>query len=156
MNYLRGWADRRNATGFASECARLALPFYEGDHRQDLVVAIRLAERCTRGETIDADNACIAYKAYRASYDSDVAHIAYNAYKIAAYKEISVGIYVATAAHSAASAIGSHETQTVFARWAVRDLSGGRELPTELRQAAGAAIVAGNEDLARALVKGET
>jgi len=47
MNYKREWNDRRNAVGFAAECARLALPFYAGDRRSDLVRAIEIEGKTT-------------------------------------------------------------------------------------------------------------
>jgi hypothetical protein len=48
--YKRPWRDLRNAAGFAAQCARLALPFYEGDRGSDLMEAIEVAEAYSRGE----------------------------------------------------------------------------------------------------------
>ena len=170
MSYGREWADRRNAAGFAAECARLALPLYKGDRRQDLVTAIELAERYVSGEEITAHAAYAASSpAYAASRDADAASYAAAT---AAYATASLGGAAADAASYAAALVAAsdtayaaaacinathagvdtHELQIAFARWAVRDLSGGRDLSAELRQAAGAAVVAGDEAFAKELL----
>lgn len=57
------------------------------------------------------------------------------------------------AAEAAAGAgVDDSELAVAYARWGVRDLLGDRPIGKELRQAAGACIVAGNEAFARELV----
>ena len=167
MNHQREWVDPRNAAGVAAECARLALPFYDGDHKSDLVAAIEIAERYASGEEIDAGAASTAYgnaaDAANAPSTSTADASAYaadaSAYAADVVADVVADIYAAyTSAGYAADAANyagadAHEIRVAFARWVVRDLSDGRELPEELRQAAGAAAVAGNEALARELVQ---
>lgn len=169
MSYQREWDDPHNAAGFAAECARLALPFYKGDHKPDLVAAIEITERYASGEEIDAGVASIAYanaadaanasSTSTAAVSTDSAYAAdASAYAADVVADIYVDICAAyTSAGYAADAAGISgvdisEIRVAFARWVVRDLSGGRELPEELRQAAGASVVAGDEALARELV----
>ena len=47
------WQDLKHAVDFAAVCARLALEHYSGEHREDLVAAIEIAERYVAGEVID-------------------------------------------------------------------------------------------------------
>lgn len=166
MSYQREWDDPHNAAGFAAECARLALPFYKGDHKPDLVAAIEITERYASGEEIDADVASIAYasaadaaNAFSAPTADASAYAAdASAYAADVVADISVDVCASyTSAGYAADAAGISgvdisEIRVAFARWVVRDLSDGRELPAELRQAAGAAVVAGDEALARELL----
>lgn len=170
MNYKREWINHRNATGFAAECARLSLSFYGGDHKPDLVPAIELAERCTAGEEIsdavirtvlhatdvtaraadaaDADGSAGSGSVYAVAAARAAARVAASGRPSSFItRGASVSCYLAGRA-----GVDKHEIQAAFARWVVRDLSGGRELPTELRQAAGAVVVAGDEALARELV----
>ncbi len=51
------WRDLRNVVGWAAACARLALPFYDGNRRDDVVAAIEITERCARGVEVDYDDA---------------------------------------------------------------------------------------------------
>ena len=176
MAYKREWSNRLNTAGFAAECARLALPFYKGDRKSDLVAAIETAERYAGGEEISysasvsaADNArYAAYNAHEYIDDVDAADIAFLAAQATSAASNTVAYAVntvdcidyraitasATAAHYAARAgADAHEIRAAFARWVVRDLSGERELPEGLRCAAGAAIVAGDEDLAKELLQ---
>ncbi|KKL12082.1 hypothetical protein LCGC14_2539340 [marine sediment metagenome] len=188
MNYEREWGNPHNAVGFAAECARLALPFYSGDRRSDLVVAIEIAECCVNGALSVAAASLKAANAaqdvvYDADTDADVAVAACAAaaadaaiavYATPAYYAVSADVaaariaryapaarivhYAAAAAnHAGRAGVCNSEIQVACARWVVRDLSGDdQDLDEELRQAAGAAIVAGDEDLARQLVKGIT
>ena len=157
MTYERKWLCGRNASGFAAECARLALPFYEGDHRLDLVAAIDLVERYTDGERLDIATARAAYTAtYDAYVAADLSCAACAAYAVnsALYTAITsrAARYAHSAFRAAAAGVDDHKIRAAFARWVVRDLSDGRELPEELRQAAGAAVVAGSEAIARELL----
>ncbi|KKN37654.1 hypothetical protein LCGC14_0761350 [marine sediment metagenome] len=164
MNYERKWTDSRNAVGFAAECARLALPFYSGDRRSDLVVAIEIAERYTSGEQIDDSTRIAALAAARgvASGVDDASAACAAAARAAAYAAARATAHYtsdairATAVFAADYAddagVDYSEIQIAFARWVVRDLSVDRDLDEELRQAAGAAVVAGDEALARELL----
>ena len=158
-SYQREWANQHNAAGFAAECARLALPFYEGDRRPDLVTDIESVERYSRGGKIGV-------RAARDTPFSNAAAAVQNAYDVViCHRSANIGLAAADAAYSAGFAgVDDHSVDVAYARWVVRDLSGGRELLAELRQAAGAAVVTGDEalarelideDLARALVQGE-
>lgn len=173
MNYSRDWSNSRNAVGFAAECARLALPFYDGNRRSNLVAAIEIAERYANGEQIDsataraASNAASSATAFTAADAADTAAhaadaAAYTAY--AAYAYTTDTAFTADAAdaadasytaagHAAHAGVDSSEIQIAFARWVIRDLSGNRDLDEELRQAAGAAVVAGDEALAQELLQ---
>ena len=151
----------RNAAGFAAECARLALPFYCGDHQSDLIAAIELAERYADGEEIDSDDIVAIRDAASAARDvadvADSAYAAYSAYSAAYAADAADAAADAAAARRAAAwadeaGIDSSELRIAYARWVIRDLACGRELPEELRQAAGAAIVAGDEALAQELL----
>ncbi len=155
MNYERDWNNRRNAVGFAAACARLALSFYDGEGRSDLVAAIEIAERCANGEQIDdaedfADAIC--------DDDYDAADVAWSAVSAVSVIPAAYSAYYAIYAAADAGHVGvdSSEIQIAYARWVVRDLSSDQDLDEELRAAVGAAIVAGDEDLARQLVKGTT
>ncbi len=176
MNYEREWSNYRNAVGFAAECARLALPFYDGDHQSKVVVAIEIAEHYANGEQIGSTiaygaaadvtgyadrtaNATVAVyaadaarSAALAAGDAYIADAADDADRAANATGV---IYAArAAAHTAGYAgVDDSELAVAFARWVVRDLVCGRELPEELRQAAGAAIVAGDEALAQELLE---
>ncbi len=181
MNYKRDWNNRCNAAGFAAECARLALPFYSGDRRSDLVAAIEIAEHYANGEQIEntvahvvaadanaaanaaasyAADAVASYASYAAAAAAEAAYAAAGAYDDAANDaDAAADAYAYDAAAVAAdyadlAGVDSSEIQIAFARWVIRDLSGDQDLDEELRQAAGAAIVAGDEDLARQLVQG--
>lgn len=154
MNYQREWGNPRNAVGFAAVCARLALPFYDGDSRPDLVATIELAERCARGEEItnDAANDANAAADVVGRVDTINPCIAYTA-GYAAATIVAPSYAASTALFAGYSGVCAHEIRVAFARWVVRDLSRGRELSAELRQAAGAAVVAGDEDLAKELLQ---
>ncbi|KKN30498.1 hypothetical protein LCGC14_0833230 [marine sediment metagenome] len=177
MNYERDWNNRCNAVGFAAACARLALPFYDGDQRSNLVAAIEIAECYANGEQIDDTDAHrVAGAAVSAApagpyptphsawatiaaaaVASVAAYAAYGAANVVNYDSDAAADASADAADAARGAddagVDSSEIQIAFARWVVRDLSCGRDLDEELRQAAGAAIVAGDEDLARQLIE---
>ncbi len=176
MTYKRDWNNRCNAAGFAAECARLALPFYTGDHRSDIVAAIEIAEHYANGEQIESTAARVvaadaARDARYVNADTVKAAAAEAAYAAAGAAYAAADAYAAativivytdadaTADATAAAAyvdlvsVCDSELQIAFARWVVRDLSGDRDLDEELRQAAGAAIVAGDEDLAQQLVQ---
>ncbi|KKN37653.1 hypothetical protein LCGC14_0761340 [marine sediment metagenome] len=166
MNYERDWNDNRNAVGFAVECARLALPFYGGDRRSDVVAAIEIAEGCVNDEPNAHRGARAAACAARAaiaraaatSGDDRAAASAATYTALAAYDAIaditSDGTHASYAACDAGHAgVDSGEIQIAFARWVIRDLSCGRNLDEELRQAAGAAVVAGDEALAQELLQ---
>ncbi|KKM86195.1 hypothetical protein LCGC14_1281360 [marine sediment metagenome] len=169
MKYERKWNDLRNATGFAAACARLALPFYGGERRSGVVTAIEIAESYVNGEQISSTTAragarAAIYSAYATDYaatDSTDADSAYAAARAAACAARAATDFTAAAIYIARAAIyASHagvcdsELQIAFARWVVRDLSCD-QLDEQIRQAAGAAIVAGDEELARKLVQGE-
>ena len=157
----RKWADQRNAVGFAATCARLALPFYRGDRRSVVVVAIEIAE----DEQINATDAYAAANALHVARAADASGAA-DAARVAAYAAgYAADITYANAANAADDAIRAavyasragvcdSELQIAFARWVTRDLSGGQDFDTELRQAAGAAIIAGDENLAKELLAG--
>lgn len=168
----REWADLKNVVKFAAECARLALPFYDGDRRENLIAVIEAAEENLIGKTVctfvysaanHANNARTLSRASNAVV-SCARHVGHAA-RTARNHSQSGGLYgidntirfAINAYYGAINAgVDAHEIQVAFARWVVLDLSGGRDLPTELRQAAGAAVVAGDEDLARALVQENT
>ena len=158
MYYQREWKSRRNAAGFAAECARLALPFYEGDHKPDLVATIEVAERYASSGSFRrarTTKAIVAARVAKRAADGVCAARAARAAERAAGAVTDDDYnYNATYAAHWASLTGAddHEIRVACARWVVRDLSGGRELPAELRQAAGAAVVAGDEDLAEELL----
>ena len=58
------------------------------------------------------------------------------------------------AAYAAVDAgVDVHDLEIAFARWVVRDISPRWPIDEQLRQAAGACIVAGDEDLARGLLR---
>ena len=145
----REWADVRNAVGFVAECARLVLPFCALDGQFIAAKAIEAAERYANGATLD--HSAITAPCYDIS--TTVAAAADITY-LAAYGARSKAIeHITTAVDRAVSeGADAHEIHAAFARWVVRDLSGGRELPAELRQAAGAAVVAGAEAIARGLL----
>ncbi len=107
MNYLRTWRHERNAVGFAAECARLTLPAYKGDHRQDLVRAIEIARACGHGEYIDQ-------KVYTA--DAAGAADAARAARAAAYA--ARGARAAADAVNAANAAGAAANAADAARGA--------------------------------------
>ncbi|KKM72275.1 hypothetical protein LCGC14_1422230 [marine sediment metagenome] len=168
MNYERDWNNQLNAARFAVECARLALPFYNGDRRSDVAAAIEIAERRANGEQIDSTIAYAVFaRATRAAYAATAAYAAADAARVASatawaaahatnspYTDDSAAAYVTYAAADASHAgVDSSEIQIAFARWVIRDLSRGRDLDEELRAAAGAAVVAGDEDLARQLLE---
>ncbi|KKM72270.1 hypothetical protein LCGC14_1422180 [marine sediment metagenome] len=154
------WTDLRNAAGFAAECARLALPFYCGDYSSDLIAAIEFVERYADGGEIDSDGFQFARAArYAAAAAADAAayDAAYAATSAAAAAAAAAAHTSADSATRAASwadeaGVDSSELRIAYARWVIRDLACGRELPEELRQAAGAAIVAGDEALAQELL----
>lgn len=171
LTYQREWGDPRNAVGLVARCAHLALPFYGGVRKLDLVTSIRIAEHYMAGAEISVDTATYAantsYAAAAALLVFDTAAFAAAlvaadaSYAVAKAVTVAKTITVASspsrgirviaydAAHYAARAgVDRHEIQIIFARWVVRDLSGGRDLPAELRQAVGAAVVAGDEALA--------
>ena len=155
MNYERDWNNQLNAARFAVECARLALPFYNGDRRSDVAAAIEIAERRANGEQIDSTIAYAVFaRATRAAPRATI-HASHTARVVAraARTAHAAAVYITTRAVTFASCTGvcDSEIQIVFARWVLRDLACGRELPEELRQAAGAAIVAGDEALAQEL-----
>ena len=168
----REWADLKNVVKFAAECARLALPFYEGDRRENLIAVIEAAEENLIGKTVCTFVYSAANRANNARTLSRVSGAVVSCARSAAHAartarnhsqsgglyEIDNTIRYAINAHYDAISAGvdAHETHVAFARCVVRDLSGVRELPEELRQAAGAAVVAGDEDLARALVQEDT
>ncbi|KKM72267.1 hypothetical protein LCGC14_1422150, partial [marine sediment metagenome] len=85
--WKRKWADRRNAAGFAAACARLALPFYDGDRRSDLVAAIEIAEKYAAGEKISTDTAAAYAVAYAYASGGAAAAAAYAATAAAAYAD---------------------------------------------------------------------
>ena len=154
MNFKREWVNNRNVVGFAAECARSAVAFYDNDRKPSLIASIERAERYAGGAQIFYSVAVdIADASYSTAYEGDnaAAHAAARAVR-AVLNPSNFGAPVYTATYVG---MDDHEIRAAFARWVVRDLSGGRELSTELRQAAGAAVVAGDEDLARALVQGE-
>ncbi len=165
MNYERNWRDSRNTVGFAAECARMALPFYIGDRRSDLITAIEIAERYTSGEQIDDSTRIAARAAARgvASGVDDASAACAAAARAAAYSAAraaarhtpdAIRAAADVAAHYASHAgVDSSEIQIAFARWVVWDLSGDRDLDEELRQAMGAAVVAGDEALAQELLQ---
>ncbi len=175
MKYDRKWNNLRNAVGFAVECARLALPFYNGDQQSAVIAAIKIAERYANKKQIDSAAASAAARgatraaarATRAAYAATAAYAAADAARVASatawaaahatnspYTDDSAAAYVTYAAADASHAgVDSSEIQIAFARWVIRDLSRGRDLDEELRAAAGAAVVAGDEDLARQLLE---
>ena len=166
MNHERNWNDDRNAVGFAAACARLALPFYSGDRRSDLVVAIEIAERCANGEQIDSAAAYFARgaandAAHATAYASEgpphpadpAAYAASAACYATTTTDADVARDAADTVHWASKAgVDDSEIQVAYARWVIRDLNCGRDFDEELRQAAGAAVVAGDEALARELL----
>ena len=160
MNYQREWVDPRNAAGFAAACARLALPFYKGDYKSKLADSIEVAERYADGGEIDEGIAKgTARSAHSVAYDGETSdsYAAANAAARAGYtatKDTDLFGDVSTVVSHAIGIAGIdvYELQITYARWVVRDLGGTRELSAELRQAAGAAVVAGDEALARELL----
>lgn len=172
-DYSRSWKDYRNAVGCAVGSARLALPFYDGDQLASVVAAIEIAglyvtdRKVDRGEAYEA----AAYTAYAATDCSPTAadaaaraagaaaHAADAAAKAdwAAEKDDLADCAVALASHAVheAADAGADDSEicTVYARWVVRDLSPRWPIDKQIRQAAGAAVVAGDEDLARELLQ---
>ncbi|KKM86193.1 hypothetical protein LCGC14_1281340 [marine sediment metagenome] len=152
--WKRKWADHRNAVGFAAGCARLALPFYRGDRRSDAVAAIEVAEKYVAGDQIDTIG--VADAAYDVAYDADDADAAatYAATAAAAYVAARAAYAAAAAAYWADKAgVDNSEIAVLYARWTVRDLGCGK-VDEQTRQAAGAAIIAGDENLAKELLAG--
>ncbi len=92
------WRDPRNAVDWAATCARLALPFYDGDRRGNVVAAIEIAERYAAGEEID-DAAYAAYAAYAAT-------------AAAAAATATAASAAASAANAAASAASAHSASS--------------------------------------------
>ncbi len=157
MRYQRTWLNTRFAVGFAAECARLALPFYEGDHRDAVVAAIEAAEMFSWGE--DAIDYETAYQIAQRAYDA--ADVAYDAGR-------NYADHAARAAGNAASAAADGDSSTdasygadhaehvsstitrpileAFARWVAKDLD--VQIKTELQlNAIIAALTAGNEEV---------
>ena len=148
----------------------MALSSYKGDLKPDLVTAIELAEHYAGGgEVVRLHARVVVSNASRAAAD-DISGASANAVYAATYAARTVvnacessqaAAHRTTsrsefAAHYAErSGAGTHEIRAAYARWVVRDLGEGRALPAERRQAAGAAVVAGDEDLARRLVQGK-
>lgn len=120
MNYKREWRDSRNAVGFAAECARLALPFYDGDRRFDVIAAIEIAEVFSRGEQINsADARTISSTAFHAAYAvsdaiTDVVHALHGSGSVS-----GSAADAATRAADAACYASCHAAHTPLMRAAV-------------------------------------
>lgn len=160
LGWTRKWADRQNAAGFAAACARLALPFYIGDHRSKIVSAIEIAEKFAPGKQIESAAYAVADAAYAVAVYADYCRVSYAAARASAYAAYTAIIVIhATAATNANNAaywtdkagVDSSEIAVLYARWTIRDLACGK-VDEEIRLAAGAAIVAGDENLARELL----
>lgn len=141
MNYL--WKDPRNAVGFAAACARAALQFYEGDGRDVLVRAIKIAEACSRGRCIDRRATyAIAYAIANADHTpNDAANAAAYATANAVYTAYATANTAPNATHAATDAAANaakagvpRETiDKLHAKWIVKDLGG--DLRTNLGKA---------------------
>ncbi|KKM86197.1 hypothetical protein LCGC14_1281380 [marine sediment metagenome] len=174
MNYQRDWINPKNAAGFCAACAQLALEFYVGDpnhrRRQIIVSAIEIAEQYARGDKIDKQHAeKLADGAFWASKDLSLGasgRPSRSAARAAAacarsvrtsFTSYTSRIYVVDSVirHAFDAGVDTHDVDVAFARWVVWDLAGDKQIDEELRLAAGAAVVAGDEDLASKLVQGK-
>lgn len=146
ISYRRTWCSSRNAVGFAAECARLALSFYDGHGRQVLVAAIEIAERFARGRNIVSH---VARAAACGAYVVPTRIAKAAAYAAFAAADASSSVSAANATYAAHAAINTwrvHDVLRVFARWVAKDL--GIKLSTaQQRNAAVAALAAGNEEV---------
>ncbi len=148
------WRDLRNAVGWAAACARLALPFYDGDHRDDVVAAIEVAERYTRGEEIAASDdayncAHAAYRVAQTGAFGDTASTLTAAYAAdaVAYVTSKTKHVIQAAVHAVRAGVPqSIVDQTQFAAIA-SDL--GPEPESDAWFAAVAALAIGNIELAQ-------
>jgi len=95
------WQDLKHAVDFAAVCARLALEHYSGEHREDLVAAIEIAERYVAGEVIDFK---VAHAAAHVAAARAVAARAVAARADAARAAASAAASAADAARAAARA----------------------------------------------------
>lgn len=162
MKHNRKWDNQHNASGFVAACARLAFSFYDGPRRHALEGAIECAERYANGAVIDRDE--VTRLADGAMWVSKVVknHAAglYNFYaaRTAAASARFVGhsrrsdVMRTIIRYATEVGVDAHDIDVAYARWTVRDLSPQWPIDETLRLAAGAAVVAGDEALAKDLL----
>ncbi len=151
MNYHHWWRDSRNAAGFAAECARLALPFYDGACRAVFVRSIELAEAYEQGEKIDPEvvrkvrRDSAGYIAFVASAAASVVHYAIGR------APTGVGATAANAGIYAGEAgVDPRKILDAFVSWWARDQ--GIVLDDKYRDAVTALLVIGEEEQAKELM----
>ncbi len=148
------WRDLRNAVGWAAACARLALPFYDGNQFSDVAAAIEIAERYAAGEEINPPLAAYAYAgADICTASRDAAYAAYAVAYAASNASCSNAIiHAAYAVHDAVRAGVSQDAVDQLQLSAIAvDL--GLVFESETYFAAIAALAIGNIDWAREIAE---
>ncbi|KKM72269.1 hypothetical protein LCGC14_1422170 [marine sediment metagenome] len=170
MNYKREWANLKNEFEFEAECTRLALPFYE----RELLLAKAIQKTAIKAVKTAKNAWDIADKAFGPASSNDDLSIVKATFSDAnrAIVEARQDLYIANRALTKAkgaitryatqtrgviaraikAGVDAHDMDVAFARWIVRDISPRWPIDEATRQAAGAAIVAGDEDLAREIL----
>jgi len=160
INESYHWQDLKRAVGFAAGCARLTLEHYSGEHREDLVSAIQIAERYAAGKEID-QHAAYAAASHAAAAGhaaitraADAAADAADAAAIGVTDAARAAAYTRAAARAAADAgVDQDEIDALWRDAVAQDL--GATPGSDGYFAACAALAIGNVDLARDLASGE-